>query len=1220
MIDSGDFQGLLYGFLALQNNFISREDLIAAVSVWLQDKSKSLGQILRDRKSLRDEEFQLVDALARLHLKKHNDDPEKSLAAISSLGSVAEELKQFCDPQMQASLAAMGAIHGTLDAQDDRTLMPQQGTEAVRFRILRPHARGGLGQVFVARDAELNREIALKEIHLSHSHDKECRSRFVLEAEVTGGLEHPGIVPVYGLGQYADGRPYYAMRFIRGDSLKEAIERFHAGDKRPLSSAEKTEHALQLRNLLGRFVDVCNAIQYAHSRGVLHRDLKPGNIMLGKYGETLVVDWGLAKVRDKDDKFSTEGETSLQPSSLGSSNPTLQGRAIGTPAYMPPEQAAGRLHELGPASDVYSLGATLYHLLAGQPAFTDRETTTVLRRVQQGDFPPPRSIIPNVPEPLQAICLRAMATKPSERYPTPQHLADDVERFLADEPVTSYAEPFGARARRWVRKHPVFTATSAAVLALSALGLVVFTIVIGGKNAQLTALNTSLDQKNVELTESGERETAARILAETNATAAQEQSQLALTTLGSVVSNIQVGLKNVTGGGEIRRRLLAASLEQLQKVAAKYVEQSAVDRNSMIGLIELGDVVLQFGKGDRDAISAAVTAEPRLAAEEKTALTLARSLYERAFTIAVKLAETAPVDVQATHDLLTAYDSLGDVSLQLGAISDAQKFYQEGLKIAEPLAKASPDNHQLSWDLSICCNNLGDLSLRLNKIQQALEYYRQAWEIRNAATPASSADSSIQFDRAASLKRLGNVTERVGDLPQAIEHYRQMKDIIEGLLRDDPNSVRARFALAVALQSLGDATFELGTIPDSATWYREALKASELLAESDPNDARSQRTLWYSLYRSGDVSLRSGEAQQASTYYVRALEIARKLAEADPANAGAQADLTGSYTRLGDWSLQEGQTQQASENYRKAQETAERLATADPTDAEAQRDLAISWANLGIVSLQTGETQPALEYARKAFEIRQRLASVDPTDVRAQRDLSISCMALGQASLQADDIPQARNICRQALDINQRLATANPNDTQAQRELAISYSRLGDVELQADDLPQAVGYYRQALELLERLAAANPADAEAQHDLVFGHSQLAEALELQRDYVGAGNAWEKSSREFVTLARFPEAAQAAAKLRDSDNATKDQLYSAACVFSLCAASVIPPDGKELTEEQSQQRQAWISDALATLRKSIAAGRSDFTVMQQDPELSVLHDLPEFKSLFPAGAM
>ena len=118
-------------------------------------------------------------------------------------------------------------------------------------------------------------------------------SRFLLEAEITGGLEHPGIVPVYGLGQYADGRPYYAMRFIKGDSLKEAIERFHQAD---IPSRDPGERTLELRQLLGRFIDVCNAIAYAHSRGVLHRDLKPGNIMLGKFGETLVVDWGLAKV------------------------------------------------------------------------------------------------------------------------------------------------------------------------------------------------------------------------------------------------------------------------------------------------------------------------------------------------------------------------------------------------------------------------------------------------------------------------------------------------------------------------------------------------------------------------------------------------------------------------------------------------------------------------------------------------------------------------------------------------------------------------------------------------------------------------------------------------------------------------------------------------------------------------------------------------------------
>ena len=146
--------------------------------------------------------------------------------------------------------------------------------------------------MWVARDEELHREVALKELQQSFADDPDKRQRFVVEAEVTGALEHPGIVPVYGLGHYSSGRPFYAMRFVRGDSLKEAIARFHDPDAAHHSSSER---ALELRKLLGRFVDVCQAIEYAHNRGVLHRDLKPGNIMLGKYGETLVIDWGLAK-------------------------------------------------------------------------------------------------------------------------------------------------------------------------------------------------------------------------------------------------------------------------------------------------------------------------------------------------------------------------------------------------------------------------------------------------------------------------------------------------------------------------------------------------------------------------------------------------------------------------------------------------------------------------------------------------------------------------------------------------------------------------------------------------------------------------------------------------------------------------------------------------------------------------------------------------------------
>src|SRR5581483_7522596 len=271
----------------------------------------------------------------------------------------------------------------------DRTVTYAVGltsSEGQRFRVLRPHAKGGLGAVFVALDGELHREVAVKQILDRHADDPISRQRFLLEAEITGGLEHPGIVPVYGLGTYGDGRPYYAMRFIRGDSLKEAIERFHSDWSLKREPGRRT---LALQNLLRRFLDVCDAIEYAHSRGVLHRDIKPGNIIVGKHGETLVVDWGLAKATGRSDPQGVSGEKTLVPASGSGSSETLPGSALGTPAYMSPEQAEGDLEHLGPRSDVYSLGATLYCLLTGRPPVENDDLGAVLRAVQQGEFSPP---------------------------------------------------------------------------------------------------------------------------------------------------------------------------------------------------------------------------------------------------------------------------------------------------------------------------------------------------------------------------------------------------------------------------------------------------------------------------------------------------------------------------------------------------------------------------------------------------------------------------------------------------------------------------------------------------------------------------------------------------------------------------------------------------------------------------------------------------------------
>ncbi|HVS34769.1 MAG TPA: serine/threonine-protein kinase [Gemmataceae bacterium] len=339
---------------------------------------------------------------------------------------------------------------------------PLNAFAGLRFDPQRHHASGGLGDVFVAVDQEVGREVALKRIKPTFADDADCRARFQREAEITGRLEHPGVVPLYGRGRDADGRPYYAMRFIRGRSLRSAIEDFYKPEN---GKNDPGGRAVAFRGLLQSFTAACNTVAYAHSRGIIHRDLKPDNIMLGPYGETLVVDWGLAKYVGRDERRRDVAEESIRPTPTPNGEGTRVGAVVGTPAFMSPEQALGR-PDVGPAGDVFSLGAMLYQLLTGRPPY---QGAMALVDAAAGKFPRPRQVRRDVPRALEAVCLRATTFRPEERYQTAVDLARDVDRWLADEPTGAYREPWRVRAWRWVKRHRTPTAATAAALLVAAV-------------------------------------------------------------------------------------------------------------------------------------------------------------------------------------------------------------------------------------------------------------------------------------------------------------------------------------------------------------------------------------------------------------------------------------------------------------------------------------------------------------------------------------------------------------------------------------------------------------------------------------------------------------------------------------------------------------------------------------------------------------------------------
>ncbi len=298
------------------------------------------------------------------------------------------------------------------------------------YQIIREIARGGMGVVFRARQVSLNRTVALKMILAGQLADEDAVRRFYIEAQAAANLDHPRIVPIYEVGEH-EGQHYFSMGFVEGQSLSQRL-------------AEGPLPARAAAELIRR---VSEAIEYAHQHGVIHRDLKPANILLDQSGNPRVTDFGLAK--------KVQGDSGL----------TGSGQIMGTPSYMPPEQAGGKRGEVGPAADVYSLGATLYALLTGRPPFQAATAMDTVIQVISDEPVPPRRLNASIPRDLETICLKCLEKEPGQRYAMAASLEEDLGRFLRGEPILARPVSQAERAWRWCRRNPTVAALAASLVA-----------------------------------------------------------------------------------------------------------------------------------------------------------------------------------------------------------------------------------------------------------------------------------------------------------------------------------------------------------------------------------------------------------------------------------------------------------------------------------------------------------------------------------------------------------------------------------------------------------------------------------------------------------------------------------------------------------------------------------------------------------------------------------
>ena len=798
------------------------------------------------------------------------------------------------------------------------------GKELGDFSLIREIGRGGMGVVYEARQISLDRRVALKVLPFAAVLDQRQITRFENEARAAAQLHHPNIVPVFSVG-CERGVHYYAMQFVEGGSLDLVLRQIRetsgqssegqsatsqeatrtevgrSADRstlRAFTTAEATSGRDYYRAVCGLGIQAAEALQHAHESGIVHRDVKPSNLLLDRAGKLWVTDFGLARIQAADAGL------------------TLTGQVLGSLRYMSPEQAAGKSNLLDQRSDIYSLGITLYEAVTLRPAFGGDDRADLLARIVGEEPRPPRRIRASVPGDLETILLKAISKAPEQRYETAREFAEDLRRFLDGKPTLARRPTWFDRAGKWTRRHASLVATAACVAMLATVGLAASTLMIAGAHSRAT---TALEES------------------EANRERAEEYYRQAREVVDRFGARLAEQLADVPGAESVRAELLRDTLGYYQA----FTEFAATDPTLQADLaythFKAGKIHEQIGDAARALAEyeKALTAFERLGGGEgensdfRAELALchndmglllgaageiddARAALGEALVIQEQLAADSPGEARFLNDKALTLGNLGMIEHRAGRSEEAEERFLAAAAIQKQLVDQHPEELEYQNALGVTFNNLTIVCARTEP-SRAEEVCRKALAIQEGLSEARPKSVKYLGDLAISYSNLGTIEGHRGHVAEAIQAYHQAVEIRRRLLRIAPSVIRFRSDLAVSCNNLGQLYQKLEEHVKALECFDEAIELFGQLVSDYPEQLNHRSCLGGAENNRAVAQRRLGKDKDAEAAFRAAIAHQRYAFQRAPSVVDFRKYLSNHYANLGEMLREQGRFKEAAE-------------------------------------------------------------------------------------------------------------------------------------------------------------------------------------------------------------------------------------------------------------------------------------------------------------------